>query len=140
PDHQIEHITQRRVAVDTGEIITAPAPVQPRPTHLASVIAAPPLDEAHAAHTREQAPDVLAHSLLGGQGPRRWRRQLQRENRDKVIVFIGQHYGIFDTHVFLVLTGVPLRELPPHVGSRDEILRRYGCDTDAATNERVPDT
>ncbi|MBU1878169.1 MAG: transposase, partial [Chloroflexi bacterium] len=91
PDHQIEHITQRRVAVDTGEIITEPAPVQPRPTHLASVI------EAHGVNTTEPAPDILAHSLLGGQGPRRWRRQLQCENRDKVIVFIGQHYGIFDT-------------------------------------------
>jgi len=140
PAHQIKHITQRRVTVDTGEIITEPAPVNPRPTHLASVIASPPMDKAHAANTTEQSPDVLAHSLLGGQGMRRWRRQLQRENRDKVIVFMGPYYGIFATHVFLVLTGIPLRELPPHLDSCEEILHRYGCDTGVATNVRVPDT
>ena len=25
-----------------------------------------------------------------------------------------------------VLSGVPVRELPPHLDSRDDILRRYG--------------
>jgi len=140
PDHQIETITHRRVTVDTGEIITAPAPVNPASTHLASVLTAQPVDEVHAANITEQSPDFLAHSLLSGQGARRWRRQLQRENRDKVIVFIDQHYGIFDTHVFLVLSGIPLRELPPHLDSREDILRRYGCDPNTATDERVPDT
>ncbi len=49
------------------------------------------------------------------------------ENRDKVIVFIGNDYGIFDTHEFLVLTGVPIQCLPPHLSSPEEILIRYGC-------------
>lgn len=139
-DHQIETITQRRVAADTGEIITAPTPVDPAPTHLASALTAQTGDAVATPDTTEQTPDGLAHSLLGGQGTRRWRRQLQRENRDKVIVFMGPHYGIFDMHVFLVLTGIPVRQSPPHLDSRAEILRCYGCDTNAATNERVPDT
>jgi len=25
------------------------------------------------------------------------------------------------------LSGVPVRELPPHLGSRDDVLRRYDC-------------
>ncbi|MBU0494048.1 MAG: transposase [Chloroflexi bacterium] len=140
PDHQIESVIQRRVAVDTGEIITAPVPVDPAPTHLASALTAQSRAEVTTPNTTEQAPDGLAHNLLGGQGARRWRRQLQRENRDKVIVFMEPYYGIFDMHVFLVLTGIPVRQSPPHLDSRAEILHRYGCDTNAATNERVPDT
>jgi hypothetical protein len=76
---------------------------------------------------REQ-PGILAHNLLGGQGKMRWQRQLRRENRGKVIVFIGQQYGIFDMYEFLVLSHVPVRKLPPHLGSHTDILRRYGCD------------
>jgi hypothetical protein len=52
---------------------------------------------------------------------------LRRENRDKVIVFVGHRYGIFHASELLVLSGVPVRELPPHLGSRDDVLRRYGC-------------
>lgn len=140
PDHQIEHIAYRQVVVDTGEVVEAPAPDHPPSTHLASAIAPQPEGENQADTAPDQPADLLAHSLLGGQGAQRWRRQLQRENRDKVIVFIGPHYGIFDTHVFLVLCGIPLRELPPHLGSREEILRRYGCEPHVATDGHVPDT
>ena len=35
--------------------------------------------------------------------------------------------GSSDVLEFLVLTGVPLRTIPPHLGSRKDILRRYGC-------------
>ncbi len=69
----------------------------------------------------------LSHHLLDGQCLQRWRHQLQQENRDKLIVFIADRYAIFDTHEFLVLTGVPVTRIPPHLGSRDDILRRYGC-------------
>ena len=68
----------------------------------------------------------FSQHLLAGQGLQRWRQQLQQENRDKLIVFIADQYGIFDTHEFLVLTGVPLATIPPHLGSRETILRRYG--------------
>jgi len=56
---------------------------------------------------------------------------LRRENRDKVIVFVGHQYGIFYASEMLVLSGVPVRELPPHLGARDDVLRRYGCLPDA---------
>jgi hypothetical protein len=127
-DHQIEATTYRIVAVDTGEITEAPAPGPETTTHLASTVMFETTDETTEKLSADQQPDVLAHNLLGGQGAERWRRQLIRENRDKVIVFIGQTYGIFDTHEFLVLTGVPLRALPPGLGSREDILRRYGCE------------
>jgi len=139
-DHQIDSIIYRVVAVDTGEITDLPTPPNPVPTHLASPILPQPTDETDQKTTADQLGDFLAHSLLGGQGPLRWRRQLQRENRDKVIVFIGQQYGIFDTHEFLVLSGVPLRTLPPHLGSRQDVLRRYGCDVCSAADISVPDT
>jgi hypothetical protein len=139
-DHQISSTIHRVVATDTGEITEMPALVKPVPTHLASVVAPQPLDETSDETAANKPPDLLAHSLLGGQGTLRWRRQLQRENRDKVIVFIDQQFGIFDTHEFLVLSGVPLRELPPHLGSREDVLRRYGCDANPAINVRVPDT
>lgn len=94
----------------------------------------PPADDTD----EETPPDPLqlAHSLLEGQGPQRWRRELQRENRDKLIVFIDDHYGIFETYEFLVLSGVPVRQLPPHLGTPDDVLRRFGClsDTDADSN------
>jgi hypothetical protein len=139
-DHQIDSIAHRVVAVDTGEITDLPTPPNPAPTHLASSILPQPIDETDQKTTIDQLGDFLAHSLLGGQGPLHWRRQLQRENRDKVIVFIDQQYAIFDTHEFLVLSGVPLRTLPPHLGSRQDVLHRYGCDACSATDISVPDT
>jgi hypothetical protein len=115
--------TYRLIDTQTGEVIAEPPPSQSRSTHLAS----PVLLWSNSAETETPATPILAHSLLGGQGPARWRRQLQQENRDKVIVFIGQHYGIFDTHELLVLLGVPVRDLPPQLGSPADILHRYGC-------------
>lgn len=137
---QVSRTVYQMIATDTGEIIEMPLPVNPVPTHLASVVAPQPPDETGDVTVPNEPPDFLAHSLLGGQGTLRWRRQLQRDNRDKVIVFIGWQYGIFDTHEFLVLSGVPLRKLPPHLGSREDVLRRYGCDASPATNACAPDT
>jgi hypothetical protein len=79
--------------------------------------------------TRAQTQTVpLAMTLLGGEGTDRWRRRLHAENRDKVIVFVGDTYGIFHVSVFAVLTGVRLKPdgIPPHLGSRTDILARYG--------------
>jgi len=125
---------------DTGELTEMPVATDLVPTHLASSIVPQPLPETGDETHTDKKSDFLAHSLLNGQGTRRWRQQLQRENRDKVIVFIGNLYGIFDTHEFLILSGVPLRVLPPHLGSREDILRRYDCDVCAATQVRTPDT
>jgi len=131
-DHQIDKVTHRVVAVDSGEVTDEPAPAHPGLTHLSSkVVPQLPVGVSPKADKREKEPptnttedeaekaleqehtDFLAHSLLGGQGLTRWRRQLKRENRNKVIVFIGRQYAIFDLHHFLLLVGVHLRDPMP---------------------------
>jgi hypothetical protein len=95
------------------------APVAP--VHLARSI--PPIGPGE----KPATPPQLSHAVLSGQGAQRWRQELRRRNRDKLIVFVGDAYGIFDTHEFMVLTHVPLRQLPPHLGSPEDVLRRYAC-------------
>jgi Transposase DDE domain len=68
----------------------------------------------------------LSTALLGGEGTARWRQRLREENRDKIIVFIGQAYGIFHLAEFAILTHVPLRRLPSALGSPQAVLHRFG--------------
>ena len=68
----------------------------------------------------------LSTALLGGEGTARWRLRLKEENRDKVIVFFQNAYGIFHLAELAVLSGLRLRRLPSSLGSRDDILLRYG--------------
>ncbi len=68
----------------------------------------------------------LSTALLGGEGMARWRLRLKEENRDKVIIFVGQAYGIFYLAELAILTGMRLHRLPSHLGSRHDILLRYG--------------
>jgi hypothetical protein len=68
----------------------------------------------------------LSSALLGGEGTARWRQRLREENRDKIIVFIGQAYGIFHLAEFAILTHMPLRRLPSPLGSPQAILQRFG--------------
>jgi hypothetical protein len=70
----------------------------------------------------------LEITLLGGEGTTRWRRRLQAANRDKVIVFVGGHYGIFHVAEFAVLAGLRIKSvgIPPELGSHTDILARYG--------------
>ena len=56
----------------------------------------------------------------------RWRRELEKRNRDYVIVFDGPRYGIFHVVEFSILSGLRLREIPPELGSREQIYARYG--------------
>jgi hypothetical protein len=124
-DHQIVQVLHKVIDVQTGAVTETPEPKRQKRTHLASRMAevyTPPAKPTLASWSHEQ---------LEGQGPLRWRRHLRRENRDKVIVFVGHHYGIFYASEMLVLSGVPVRELPPHLGSRLDILSRYGCVPDA---------
>jgi hypothetical protein len=121
PDHQIDQVVHKVLDVQTGEVSVVPEPKRQRRTHLASR-----MEEIYTPPTKPTAP-VWSHEQLEGQGPLRWRRRLRRENRDKVIVFVAHQYGIFHASELLVLSGVPVRELPPHLGSRDDILRRYDC-------------
>ncbi len=69
---------------------------------------------------------TLSSALLGGEGIARWRKRLEEENRDKLIVFIGQAYGIFHLTEFAVLTHVPIRRLPASLGSPQAVLQRFG--------------
>ncbi len=69
---------------------------------------------------------ALSTALLGGEGAERWRRRLEEENRDRVIVFLGAVYGIFPLAEIAVLTGLRLKTLPPEVGTRPAILACYG--------------
>jgi len=71
----------------------------------------------------------LSSALLGGEGTARWRLRLKEENRDKVIVFVGDTYGIFHLAELAILTGMRLHRLPSHLGSRQTILQRYGIST-----------
>lgn len=69
---------------------------------------------------------TLSSALLGGEGTARWRQRLREENRDKLIVFLGQAYGIFHLAEFAVLTHLPLRQLPASLGSPQAVLHRFG--------------
>ena len=68
----------------------------------------------------------LRSALLGGEGIARWRKRLAEENRDKIIVFIGQDYGIFHLTEFAILTHLPLRRLPSSLGSPQAVLQHFG--------------
>ncbi len=79
---------------------------------------------------QETAPlPSLSSALLGGEGASRWRLRLKEENRDKVIVFFENAYGIFHLAELAVLTGIRLHRLPSHLGSRQTLLQRYGIST-----------
>ncbi len=58
--------------------------------------------------------------------PRRWRERGKEENRDKVIVFVGETCGIFHVAEFSILGGVRIKDIPQRLGSRQAILARYG--------------
>jgi hypothetical protein len=76
----------------------------------------------------EQASPQTASALLEGEGATAWRRRLLQENRDKVIVFVDEHYGIFHVMEFAILAGLHIKAegIPPELGSSADILAHYG--------------
>jgi hypothetical protein len=64
---------------------------------------------------------------MGGEpvGWQRWRRQLLEKTRDKVIVFTQGYYGIFHLAEYSLLVGVKLKDVPPDIGSRQQVLAKY---------------
>jgi hypothetical protein len=58
-------------------------------------------------------------------GWQRWRRQLLEQTRDKVIVFAQGPYGIFHLAEYSLLVGVKLKDVPPEIGSRQQVLAKY---------------
>ena len=81
--------------------------------------------QARAATSLEPSGSVSS-ALLAGEGTARWRQRLHEENRDKLIVFVGEAYGIFHLAEFALLTHLPLRRLPPSLGSPQAVLQRFG--------------
>jgi hypothetical protein len=85
--------------------------------------------QAHSATTPSAQTEVvpsLSSALLAGEGTARWRKRLQEENRDKFIIFFGHVYGIFHLAEFAVLTHIPIRILPPSLGTPQAVLQRFG--------------
>ncbi len=59
-------------------------------------------------------------------GWQRWRRQLLEQTRDQVIVFVQGYYGIFHIAEYSLLLGVKLKDVPSAIGTRQEVLAKYG--------------
>lgn len=59
-------------------------------------------------------------------GITRYRRALERENRDKIVVFIGERFGIFRSYELLLLVGVTVKERALMGETVETVLRRYG--------------
>lgn len=59
-------------------------------------------------------------------GIHRYRRRLEMANRDKVAVFIGDHFGIFRSFEFALLGGVSVRERELIGETAVSVLQRYG--------------
>lgn len=59
-------------------------------------------------------------------GITRYRRALERDNRDKVVVFIGEQFGIFRSYEFALLVGVTVKERALLGDTVESVLRRYG--------------
>jgi len=68
-----------------------------------------------------------AREALGAEpgGWQRWRRQLQEQNRDKLIGCAGGYDGIFPVAEYSLLLGVKLKDGPPGIGTLPAILARY---------------
>src|SRR5436309_3207326 len=82
--------------------------------------------QATAPTTATQVLPTLSSALLGGEGIARWRKRLEEDNRDHIIVFLGQAYGIFHLAEFAILTHLPIRILPSSLGSPQAVLQRFG--------------
>jgi hypothetical protein len=59
-------------------------------------------------------------------GMLRYRRELKVQNRNKVIIFLGNVYGILHIQEMAMLSGVRIRDCSPGVGTRELTLQKYG--------------
>jgi hypothetical protein len=59
-------------------------------------------------------------------GWQRWRRPLLQQTRDMVIIFAEDYYGIVQIAEYSLLLGVTLKDVPPGIGTRRDILAKYG--------------
>ena len=62
-----------------------------------------------------------------------YRRKLKVLNRNKLIVFVGQHFGIFPSHEVFMLANVPVHDIARELHiTREQIYAKY---TDASLTE-----
>ena len=74
----------------------------------------------------DKAKTEKAEQKTHGLGMTRYRRELERSNRDKVAVFSGRHFGIFRIFEFGLLAGIRIREREILGDTTDSVLSRYG--------------
>jgi hypothetical protein len=74
------------------------------------------------AYRRQREREAMGGDPVGWQ---RWRRQLLEQSRDQVIVFAQGYYGIFHLAEYSLLLGVKLKDVPPDIGSRHQVLAKY---------------
>jgi hypothetical protein len=74
------------------------------------------------AYRLPRAQDDLGQEPVGWQ---RWRRQLLEKTRDHVIVFAQDCYGIFHMAEFSLLLGGKLKDVPPSIGTHQDILAKH---------------
>jgi hypothetical protein len=60
----------------------------------------------------------------------RWRHQLLERARDQIIVFAQRWCSIFHIAEFALLVGVKLIDVPPDIGTPQEVLTQYGLTAD----------
>jgi hypothetical protein len=58
-------------------------------------------------------------------GWQRWRRQLLEQTREQVSVFAQGDYGICHLTEYSLLVGVKLKDVPPGIGTRQDVLAKY---------------
>jgi hypothetical protein len=63
-------------------------------------------------------------------GWQRWRRLLLEQTRSQVIVFAQGYYGIFHIAEYALLLGVHIKDRPPEIGTRQQILAKYRLTAD----------
>ena len=55
-----------------------------------------------------------------------YRRKLKVLNRNKLIVFVGQHFGIFPSHEVFMLANVPVHDIAKDLNiTREQVYARY---------------
>lgn len=65
-------------------------------------------------------------------GITRYRRKLELINRGKLVVFSGNHFGIFTNHEFALLSGINVRESALKGETVESVLARYKTVTDTS--------
>ena len=55
-----------------------------------------------------------------------YRRKLKVLNRNKLIVFVDQHFGIFPSHEVFMLANVPVHDIAKELNiTRDQVYAKY---------------